>query len=303
MVNCLVVGLVGSLALLFATTQGASIRASEGIRLWDKNTAQMKLFANHRAAMAAGIKVTHHPSLEECHRNCERAKGCGDKGICQCGCCGGGALAGADGCFCYKCGPLGSPIHEFSMHPENSMEEPTTCPGPKLMCGESVFSRADKDAQELKRQAMLRKIAEAKEKERLAEESSKKLARDEEAGKKREKLLLERMKKVSAYAAGGEERSKQKIQQQEKVMADDDLKRKSCEMKNKAKDMIVESQKVEIQKRKDEISQLEMELKSLKDRFAKELGINEALKARVNAAEGKAAMQENDVDKGKNLKK
>ena len=126
MINSLVVGLVGSLALLLVVSDASRIRASEGIRLWDKNTAQMKLFANHRAAMAAGVEVTHHPSLEECHRNCERAKGCGDKGVCQCGCCGGGSLSGSDGCFCYRCGPLGLPIHEFSMHPENAMEEPNT---------------------------------------------------------------------------------------------------------------------------------------------------------------------------------
>lgn len=302
MAKSAVVGLVGSLALLLATTHAASIRASEGIRLWDKNTAQMKLFANHRAAMAAGIKVTHHPSLEECHRNCERAKGCGDHGVCQCGCCGGGALAGSDGCFCYKCGPLGAPIHEFSMHPGNAMEEPLTCPGPKLMCGESVFSQADKDAKALKQQALMRKIAEAKEKERLAEETSKKAEKDEQAGKERERLLAERMKKMSAYAAGGEERSKQKIQQQEKVLADDDLKLKACETKNKAKEVIVESQRVEIQKKQDEITQLEAELKSLKDRFAKEVGTNEALKTRVNAAEGKSANLENEVEKAKNVK-
>ena len=43
MAKSAVVGLVGSLALLLATTHAASIRASEGIRLWDKNTAQMKV--------------------------------------------------------------------------------------------------------------------------------------------------------------------------------------------------------------------------------------------------------------------
>lgn len=301
MVNRLVVGLVGSLALLLAVSHASSIRASAGIRLWDKNTAQMKLFANHRAAMAAGVEVTHHPSLEECHQNCERAKGCGDKGVCQCGCCGGSASDGADGCFCYKCGPLGAPIHAFSMHPENSMEEPTTCAGSKMMCGESAFSQADKDAKEMKKQAMLKKIAAAQERTRLAEESTKKIARDEEDAKKREKLLQERVKKMAAYAAGGEERSKRKVLEAEKVAADDDLKVKSCETKNKANEVLIESQKLEIQKRMDENTQLEAELKSLKDRFAKEVGTGEALKSRVNAAERKTAALENEVEKAKNL--
>ena len=108
--------------------------------------------------------------------------------------------------------------------------------------------------------------------------------------------------KPSWCEPGGEERSKQKIQQQEKVMADDDLKLKACETKNKAKEVIVESQRVEIQKKQDEITQLEAELKSLKDRFAKEVGTNEALKTRVNAAEGKSANLENEIEKAKNLK-
>ena len=93
-----------------------------------------------------------------------------------------------------------------------------------------------------------------------------------------------------------------KMQKQEKVIADDDLKLKACETKNKAKEVIVESQKVEIQKKQDEITQLEAELKSLKDRFAKEVGTNEALKTRVNAAEGKSANLENEIEKAKNLK-
>ena len=87
----------------------------------------------------------------------------------------------------------------------------------------------------------------------------------------------------------------------EKVAADDDLKVKSCETKNKANEVLIESQKLEIQKRMDENTQLEAELKSLKDRFAKEVGTGEALKSRVNAAERKTAALENEVEKAKNL--
>lgn len=282
----LVAVLLVSVTSAGATSLRTSARTKTGIRLWDENMAQMRLFASHKAAMEAGMEVGHHPSLDECHRNCERAKGCGDQGVCLCSCCGGNA--GVDGCFCYSCGPLGMPVHEFSLHNKDALEEPETCPGSKAMCGESAFSQAEKDAAEMKRAEMNRKIKEAQEKERLAEEKNKRLAKQEEMAKERAKALEERARQISAFQANGEEKSKKAIQAATKKATDSDMLEKQTESKLKAALAQVEGQKETIKQHQDSIVTLEAEMKSVNDQLTKEKGVTQRLQTELSAASGKA---------------
>ena len=94
--------IVVSCVLLSVTTvvNSASLRTENGVTLYLKN-GMSRSFLNSMEAMKMGVnlqtKVGHHPTLDECHANCERSKGCGDGGVCLCGCCGEG-----DSCFCYS---------------------------------------------------------------------------------------------------------------------------------------------------------------------------------------------------------
>ena len=281
--------IVVSCLLLSVTTvvNSASLRTENGVTLYLKN-GMSRSFLNSMEAMKMGVnlqtKVGHHPTLDECHANCERSKGCGDGGVCLCGCCGEG-----DGCFCYSCGPMGLPVHEFSQHKEDAMGEPETCKGSKNMCGDSAFDQAEREAKKLKEEAFKKKIAEAKERERLQEEKAKRLEQEEEDAKKRNEQLTKRAAQVAKYSANGEEGHKSELKELEKKNTDQLELAHQCDSKMKSAERQLAMKQEMVKQKEDEITQLTAELKDLKERMAKREAEGEKTKTDLKAAVGRNA--------------
>ena len=278
-----------------ATVKSARLRTESGVTLY-LNSGLKRSFASSMEAMKMGInlqtKVGHHPTLEECHRNCERSKGCGDGGVCLCGCCGEG-----DGCFCYSCGPLGMPIHDFSQHKADALDEPETCKGSKAMCGDSVFDQADREAKKMKEEALKKKIADAVEKERIQEEKGKRLAKEEEAEKKKNEQLKKRAAQVAKFTSAGEEGHKSELKELEKKNSDTLALLNTCKSNLENAKQELQMKEETAQQKQDEITQLEAEVKDLKERMAKREADSEKLKTDLKASVGK-----NNAQKVKDMK-
>jgi len=291
----LIVATVYCLLLGTTVVTSASLRAESGVTLYLKN-GMSRSFLSSMEAMKMGVnlqtKVGHHPTLEECHKNCERSKGCGDGGVCLCGCCGEG-----DGCFCYSCGPLGLPTHEFSLHKEGALDEPETCKGSKDMCGDSAFDQADREAKKMKEEAFKKKIADAKEAEKLQEEKAKKLEKEEQVEKKRNEQLQKRAAQVSKYNSNGEESHKNELKEIEKKYTDQVELTRVCQSNLKSAKEQQRMKEEQVQQKRDEITQLEAELKDLKERMAKREAEGEKTKTDLKAAIGK-----NTANKVKEIK-
>ena len=76
--------------------------------------------------------------------------------------------------------------HDFSQHKADALDEPETCKGSKAMCGDSVFDQADREAKQMKEEA-LKKIADAVEREK---NTRKKKVRDWQRRRRRRKRKM-----------------------------------------------------------------------------------------------------------------
>ena len=165
------------------------------------------------------------------------------------------------------------------------------------MCGDSVFDQADREAKKMKEEALKKKIADAVEKERIQEEKGKRLAKEEEAEKKKNEQLKKRAAQVAKFTSAGEEGHKNELKEIEKKESDTLAMLNTCKSNlNNAKQELQMKEETAQQKR-DEITQLEAEVKDLKERMAKREAEGEKLKTDLKASVGK-----NNAQKVKDMK-